>query len=450
MPLPPGPSAHAAVQLWHWIRRPLDFFDDCAARFGDVFTCRFLGSEPLVIFSKPEHVRAIFNAGPATVPASLSTEVLAPFLGQHSIFARRGDDHERERRRLLPPFQAERLPAYGRWAAEATDEAVDALPVGRPFAAQRAFQDITLRIILRAVFGLEGQSDRERFGRALLEFIDIGMKPWLMVSALRRDLGPSSPWGKFVRARDAADRLIYDELARRRAAGGHGDDVLSHLLAARDELGRPMSDNEVRDELVTLLVAGHETTATALAWTIDALLDNPDALTRLRSELDAAWSEGPPPPERLAGLAYLDAIVREAMRLHPVLPHVGRILARPLRIGDLEMPEGTRVVASIYLTQRRADVFADPLAFRPERFLDRKCPASEWFPFGGGIRRCLGAGFALYEMKIVLATLLARTDLARAPGPSPRVVRRNITLAPSDGLSVIVTQKRAAAARPAS
>ncbi len=447
--LPPGPSAHPAVQLWHWIRRPFEFFDDCAARFGDVFTCHFLGSPPLVIFSKPEHVRAIFNADPATAPASLSTEVLAPFLGSRSIFALKAEAHERERKRLSPPFQAERLASYARTIVDATNDAADALPAGRPFGALPAFQAITLRVILRAVFGLEGRATLERFGGALTEFIDLGAQPLLMVGALQRDFGPRSPWGKFVRARGRADELIYAELARRRAATGEvGDDVLSRLLAARDGEGRPMSDDELRDELVTLLVAGHETTATALAWALHLLLDAPASLARLRAEIDAAWAGGPPPPERLAKLAYLDAVVREAMRLRPVLPHVGRILGRPLRVGGLELPAGARVVASIYLTQRRADVFADPGAFRPERFLGAKTSTAEWYPFGGGVRRCLGASFALQEMKLVLATLLARVELRRAPGPPTRVVRRNITLAPSNGLPVVATPRRPAPPPP--
>jgi cytochrome P450 len=442
-----GPRSPAAVQLWHWLFRPCEFYESCRDRYGDVFTCRFLGWPPMVVFSRPEHVRAIFAAPPAVVPASLSTERLRPFLGDSSIFTLRGEAHERERKRLQPAFGAERLATYGRWILEITRQALDEIPLGRRFSAHRVFQDISLQIILRAVFGLEGAERQARFGRALTRTIDAGVSPWLMIRGLQRDLGPLSPWRRLQRVRAASDALIDTELQRRRAAGeaGAGADVLSRLLVARDESGQTMSDAELRAELMALLVAGHETTGTALAWAVDLLLDAPDVAGRLREEAAGAWSDGPPSPERIAKLPYLEAVVKEVLRLRPSLPQVGRILGRPLTIGGHALPAGTLVIASLYLTHRRPELFEEPTRFRPERFLGHTPAAWEWYPFGGGVRRCIGAGLALYEMKLVLATLFAHADLRRATGARTRVVRRNITLAPSSGPPVVIVAKRAAA-----
>ena len=276
------------------------------------------------------------------------------------------------------------------------------------------------------------------------------MWPPFLLPQMQLDLGPLSPWGRALRRKRETDNLILDEIARRRRDGTKGrDDVLSLLVDARDEASQPMGDAELLDELTTLLVAGHETTATAISWAFRWILATPAAEARLLEELEDAQREGPLTSARIASLPYLDATAREALRLQPVVPLVGRILERDMTIGGWDLPKGTAVVCSIYLAQRRPEAYPDPTLFKPERFLGKKLLPTEFFPFGGGIRRCIGMAFALYEMKMVMASLLVRTRLALASKRPIVTVRRSITLTPSEGLRVRLLEKRPATARAA-
>jgi cytochrome P450 len=297
-----------------------------------------------------------------------------------------------------------------------------------------------MRVILRTVFGFREGPKRAKFEQMLKELLDLASWPPLLLPVMQKDLGPWSPWGKWIRKKRAADVHLFAELAERRAQGDTGrNDVLSLLLAARDEQGNPMTDEELRDELTTLLVAGHETTATAIAWALRWILASPDVEARLRAEIRDA---GELVPETIAKLEYLDAVIRESMRLSPVIPIVGRILKRPATIGGWDLPAGVGVLCSIYLAHRRADTYPRPWLFDPERFLKKKFTPYEIFPFGGGIRRCIGMSFAMYEMKMVLATVLSRAELALAPKRPIVAVRRSITLAPSEGLPLVVRSLR--------
>ncbi len=447
--LPPGPRLPALVQFLHLGFRPIAFLEECDRRYGTPFTLRVPARPPLVMFSDPEAIREIFTGDPELLRAGEANNLLEPMLGQHSLLLLDGPRHLRERRLMLPPFHGERMQAYGRVMREIADRSIDAWPVGRPFPIHDRMQAITLDVILRTVFGLdEGEvldHLRERL-RRLMAFVSGTLGVLLLMPWLQRDLGPLTPGGRFTRLAREIDDLLFAEIARRRADGVAGrDDILSMLIAARDEDGQPMSDQELRDEMVTLLLAGHETTATSLAWAFHRLLGRPDVLGKLRAELRAVAGDGPLEPEHVGRLEYLDAVVKETARLSPVIPQVSRRLQAPTRIGGCDLPAGAVASPCIYLTHRRPDLWPSPALFDPERFVGARPNPYAFFPFGGGVRRCIGAAFATYEMKIVLAEVLSRVELRAAPGYTVRTVRRTVTLAPSGGMPVVV--ERVAPAR---
>jgi cytochrome P450 len=445
--LPPGPSSPAFVQFLADAFWPTRFLERCARRHGDPFTIRFPWTPDLVFFSHPDAIRDIFTADPDTLRAGEANVDLAPLLGEHSLLLLDGARHLRERRLMLPPFHGERMQAYGRIMREATYRSVDAWPLGRPFPIHPRMQGITLDVILRAVFGVEEATRQERLRAALTRLIGFVTSPaavFLFIPSLQRDLGPLSPWGRFARLGRAVDEIIHAEIARRRAEGTAGRaDVLSMLLDARDEDGRPMTDVELRDEMITLLLAGHETTATSLAWAFHRVLGRPDVLATLRAELARVVGAGPVEPEHVNALEYLDAVVKETARLNPVVPNVGRRLHAPTRIGGHLLPAGAVAAPCMYLTHRRADVWPEPERFDPERFVGARPSPYAFFPFGGGVRRCIGAAFATYEMKVVLAQVLSRVELRAAPGSRVRLVRRTVTFAPSGGVPVVAAARAA-------
>jgi cytochrome P450 len=342
-----------------------------------------------------------------------------------------GREHLRQRKLMLPPFHGERMRRYGELMTEVAERHVARWPDGRPFAVHRSMQAITLEVILRTVFGIEDARRVEELGAPLRRILDgLGRPAQLLALQFTSSQHPRarSPWGRLRTLMAPVDAMLLDEIrARREGLGGEErDDILSLLLAARDEEGRPLTDAELRDELMTLLVAGHETTATALAWTLERIVRHPDVLARLYDEHAAGGDE------------YLDAVIKETLRLRPVVPAVVRLLRAPVRFGEWLLPEGVHIGPSIYLTHRREDLYPDPTAFRPERFLERSPGTYEWLPFGGGIRRCLGASFALFEMKVVLGTILERVRLQADERASERVIRRAVTFTPAHGGRVAV------------
>jgi cytochrome P450 len=440
--LPPGPRGPA---LFHFVRsglRPTVFLEACARRFGDPFSLRIPGRPTLVFFSHPDAIREIFHADPGRLRAGEGNALLGPLLGQHSLLLLDGERHLQERRLMLPPFHGARMQAYGEVMRAMADRVIDGWPVGRPFPIHPEMQRITLDVILRTVFGLDEGEVLEGVRGAISRLIRFAAGPaalLLFLPFLQYDLGPLSPGGRFARYASEVDALLFAEIARRRAAGVDGrEDILSMLIAARDEQGRGMTDQELRDEMLTLLLAGHETTATALAWAVHHLLSHPPELAHVRAEMRAAAGTGDVPPEVASRLPYLDAVVKETLRLTPVVQNVGRMLAAPTRIGGHLLPAGVIAAPAIYLTHHRPDVWAAPERFWPERFLDLRPSPYAFLPFGGGPRRCIGAAFATYETKVVLARLLTRVSLRAAADRPVRVVRRNITLAPSGGVRVVV------------
>ena len=433
--LPPGPAEPAIAQTMRWIMRPLAFMESARRRYGDAFSVRFLGFQsPMVMFSDPEAVRALYTSRDHGLPPG-RTFALRPLLGPRSVLLLEGREHLDRRRLMLPAFHGERMRAYESTVREATERELAAWPLGEPFAIHPSMQAITLEVILRAVFGVSDEERRERLRVMLRDLLNRTATPRLQFGALAaRRVGREGPLAQIGELRVGVDEVLAEEIRERRADPqvAEREDILSQLVAARFEDGSSMDDAELRDQLLTLLVAGHETTATALAWTFDLLLHNPPTLARLQSEL--AQDDG----------QYLRAVVNESLRLRPVVPLAGRRLGSELRVGEYVLPAGTDVTPSIWLTNTREDTYPEPFAFRPERFLENPPGTYSWIPFGGGSRRCLGASFAEFEMRVVLSTVLEACTLAPADARPEHVARRNVTLAPRHGTRVIVRSRRPA------
>jgi cytochrome P450 family 135 len=424
----PGSKAPAVVQAARYVRDPLGFLVRYRERYGDVFSVRFPFFGRIVYVADPKLVKEVFTGSPSVFHAGeANATMLEPALGPNSVLTLDDEPHLRQRKLLLPPFHGERVRRYGDLIEEATRRDMETWPVGEPFSLRSHTQRITLAVILRAVFGIRDEARIDRAAK-LIDAFSERVTTIVRFPFLRRDLGPGSPWRRFLRAREALDAFIYEEVALRRAEAESEErnDVLSLLLRARHEDGSPMSDAELRDELVTVVGAGHETTATGLAWAMERLLRNPRALGRLRESLAAGKGD------------YLEATVKETLRARPVIIDVARRLTAPATIGGHRLPAGSFVVPAIAAVHLREDLYPEPRQFRPERFLERQADTYAWIPFGGGIRRCVGAAFAEFEMRIVLREFVTRAAL-RAVDPTPEKVKvRNITLAPEHGTRVVL------------
>ncbi len=428
--LPPGPRALRLFQMFQWIFRPIPFMRICAETYGDAFTIRLVGLPPMVFFSDPAAIKQIFTGDPERLRAGQANRVVFELiLGPNSILLLDGARHKRERKLLMPPFHGERMRLYSDMMGEIIDQSIDNWPVETSFPVHSRLQQITLDVILRAVFGADDD--------VLVSELRARLIRWL--NSISR---PLTVWKSFIQLR-YIDRLLYDQIARRRGSTEKGrTDIMAMLVAARDEDGQPMSDEEIRDEIITMLVAGHETTATSLAWVIYRLLENPHVLATAQAEVKSVTGDGlqasRPTAEQITELSYLDAVIKETARLNPVLPIAVRLLETDTRIGNYELSAGSIVAPCIYLTHRQPELWPEPEAFKPDRFMGRRVDPYTFFPFGGGVRYCLGAAFATYEMKIVLARVLSRLTLRLDPRYAAQVVRRGITLAPSDGVPVIL------------
>ena len=438
-PLPPGPRAPAVLNTYRLIQQPLETLVAWRERYGDLFTV------PLVVFGvgvyvcDPEAIRTLFTGDQSDLHAGEANEPLSPVLGPSSVLILDGPRHLRQRKLLLPPFQGSAVQSFRAVIREVTEEEIGRWREGETFVMRERMRALTFEVIVRAVFGVTERDRIERLRRALVSLISM-QAIFLMPQALRRDLGRWSPWGLFQRRLRAADALIYEEIARRRSDSDLEErtDVLSLLLRARDEDGEAMSDPELRDELMTMLLAGHETTATGLAFAFDLLLRNPGPLVRLRDELDGDDD------------AYLNAVVTESLRLRPVIDAAERTLTRPRRIGEWDLPAGIRVYPAAAVVQQREDIYPQAQAFRPERFLDEGAQPYTWVPFGGGIRRCIGAALAQAEMAEVIRAVVSRVELETTREEPEPVVVRGITLVPRHGTPVRVRRvdRRGSSGKP--
>jgi cytochrome P450 len=438
--LPPGPRVPAMVQTAVWAVAPTWVMDQCSKRLGEAFTLTFAPSGmKLVVISDPEAVKTVFTAPPETVPSGVGSSPIASIMGPSSVIVLTGPEHMRQRKLLLPPFHGERMREYQDVIVSATKRDMAGWPLGRPMRLQERTRSITLEVILRAVFGVE--SERMEALRGAIGGLMDPLNPLAMILLSLRSPSSERPSGAVGRGLDRLDSVIYEELERRRSQADLAErsDILSLLMQARDEDGQAMTDGELRDELVTLLLAGHETTATSVAWAIERLIRHPEKLRRLVAEIDALADGG--------GEEYMSAVVSETLRVRPVVPVVVRVLQEDMQVGRHLLAKGTRVVPSIYLTNRSTRVYEDPEEFRPERFLQNGPETFSWIPFGGGIRRCIGASFATLEMKLILRTMLSELEPSvpakgRWPGPArwrrgEWNRRRAVTLVPAAGARVV-------------
>ena len=428
--LPPGPRLPRVLQTAIWFRRAQWMMAECAKRYGETFTLTIAHEGMWVMLSNPDDVKAVFTGDPALLHAGEANRILLPILGEHSLLLLDGENHMAQRKLMLPPFHGTRMQSYRALMTDIARAEIDSWPAGTPFRARPRMQALTLEIILRAVFGLDNGPRLADLRVQLRRLLDRLTDPrW---TAFLIALGPEriQRFGPFVREMQRVDRLIYDVIATRRASRGAAErgDILSMLLAAEYEDGSGLSDRQLRDELLTLLVAGHETTATALAWAVERLARHPEKLERLAAETRAGEDR------------YLKAVVYETLRLRPVISLVNRTLKAPMRLGGYDLPAGVKAVPSIYLVHRRPDVYPDPERFLPERFLDKAPGTYTWIPFGGGVRRCIGGAFAQFEMEVVLRVLAARSAIEPARPGAERVYRRAITETPRHDAEVILAR----------
>jgi cytochrome P450 len=439
--MPPGGGAPAVLQGLRFQRRPMTFALAAQRRYGDVWRIRVpTRTEAFVVTCHPDHVRSLLKADPADAPSLTGESPLRPILGPSSVLTSVGERHMRQRKLLLPAFHGEAVARYVEMIADVARQEIDHWPPGEPFALAPRMQAVTLEVIMRGVFGVGVASDttpaERRMRQALRRMLAASMSPAYLLVELRnaRHLEPK---GVLAAVMGMVDRQMYAVIRERRAAADRDrrGDVLSLLLSARDERGEPLTDQELRDELLSLVLAGHETTANSLAWTFERLLRTPGAYDRLRELVRGG--------DRVEAQEYVEATIHEGMRNRPVIPMIARLAMRPWRFGDYTVPARTPVGVSIIALHHRPDVYRDPHAFAPQRFLGTKPGTYTWIPFGGGIRRCLGASLAMAEQRVVLEAIARRTDLV-APDPSPERPRmRNVTMIPRDGCRVRLAHRSA-------
>jgi cytochrome P450 len=437
--MPPAIGLPGVLQGLRFARRPMTFALGAQRRFGDVWQIRMpTRSEAFVVTCHPDHLRSLLKADPADAPSLTRESPLWPILGPNSVLTSVGARHLRQRKLLLPPFHGEAVQRYVETIADVARQEIDHWEVGEPFALAPRMQAVTLEVIMRGVFGVGVASAttpaERRMRQALRRMLAASMSSLYLLVELRnaRHLEPK---GLLAAVMAMVDRQTYAVIRERRAAADRdrGADVLSLLLAARDEEGAPLTDQELRDELMSLVLAGHETTANSLAWIFERLLRTPAPYARLR---DLVRTD-----DRPAAQEYIEATIHEGMRDRPVIPMIARLVMRPWRFGEYTVPARTPVGVSIIALHHRADVYPDPQAFTPERFVGAKPGTYTWIPFGGGIRRCLGATLAMAEQRVVLAAIARRTDLV-APDPTPERARmRNVTMIPRGGCQVLVAHR---------
>jgi len=429
---PPGPGWPTLVQTAIWQTRFAEFNGWLSRRYGNVFTVKLPFSGRVVSVAEPSVIRDLFADRGDRTHAGEANRILEPVMGRNSVLLLDGPEHTRQRKLVHPPLHGERMAAYGDIIRDLTQREVASWPTGKPFSLLRHMQSLTLQVILRVVFGLDEGDKLERIKLLIHRVLAQGNNPLALVPGMRRDLGPFKTWTDFVNRRAELDEALFAEMRERRSAGDleKRDDILSMLMVARDEDGELMTDVELRDELMTLLLAGHETTASSLSWFFDLVLHHPGELRKIRDDLSGDRQ-------------YLDAAITESMRIRPVVPLVARVLKEPMDIGGYELPRGTTVAPNIYLTHRRADIYPEPEQFRPQRFFDvgTRADTFSWLPFGGGIRRCVGAAFAWFEMQTVIPEVLGRVQMQPVSERPEAIKRRAVTLVPAGGAAMRVVSR---------
>ena len=437
MKLPNGPRTPSLLQTVHLIAQPIGFLETCAQRYGDPFTVRVLGlnSPPVVFLSNPQAIRDIFALPSEEFDFKKATHVFKPLMGEQSLILQEGRSHQRQRQLLMPPFHGDRMKAYGQLICQITEEVTTQWSPGASISIAQFMPDITLQIILQVVFGIKPGSRYQQLKQMLSSLLEDVTTPLysslFFFPPVQQDFGAWTPWGHFLRRREQIDELIYAEISQRRTSSDASrTDILTMLMSARDENGQQMTDVELRDQLVSLLLLGYETTAAVLAWAFYLIHSHAQVLEKLMQELDILGDATD--PEAIARLPYLTAVCQETLRIYPIaLICTPRMVKESVELAGYKLEAGAVVVPCIYLAHRRPEVYPNPERFEPERFLKQKFSPYEYLPFGGGSRGCIGMAFSMYEMKLVLATILSRFGLALADQRPVHPVRRGITIVPS-------------------
>lgn len=443
MQTPPGPQYPRFWQTYLWLRRPTEFLDECSARYGDIFSLRCYGDGDMVVTSHPEAIRQVFAASYEEVHQPKDVQ-FGRLLGPHSLFVAEGEVHQVMRRIVLPALNHTQMKRHLDQLHALTEAAVAGWTVGPWFNLQAAMQDLLLQTTLLLLFGRGAPLRLANLAQVFSDTYAAFRSPLMLVPiGMQARLG-RGPWERLVQLSVQARGIMQAEIARCRSCSRPEPSVLSSLVSTDHPEGRPLSDAEICDSLLALFIAGHDTTANAMSWALDCLLQDDRARQHLQDEVVPKISESPQWEEVLT-LPFLDAVVREVLRLRPIFPATTRTLRQPTTLLGYELPAGTVVVPCIYLAQRRAECFAQPGEFRPERFMGPEPVPFEWMPFGGGLRRCAGSFSVQLQMKVLLATILSRVGLQRQPGPAQRMVRAFISLAPDKGVYARVTERRAPA-----
>ena len=442
MQLPPKLDKSPLWQRLTWIIDPIKFFETVARQHSDLCEVKTIGfGNEYILVNHPEAIKEILSSNRQKLFASSKNNgILRPLLGARSVILLEGDPHRQRRKLLLPPFHGERMTTYSQSIVELTNEAFGSLSAGETFTARDLAQDISLQVILRVVYGISDSDRAQKLKRLISEMADVFNSPLtsalLFFPWLQQDWGRWSPWGYFVRIRKAVDKLIYAEIADRREQDNiHGKDILSMLMSARDEAGEPMSDRELRDELMSLMFAGHETTATAIAWALYWVHHLPEVKARLLEEIASLGAF--PDPMAIAKLPYLDAVCKETLRIYPVaMLTFARVVQQPMQLLGYDLEPGLVLMGNIFSVHQREDIYPDAKQFKPERFLEREFTSGEFVPFGGGARRCIGEALANFELRLVLATVVSRYQLTLFSDRPEKPQRRGVTLSPAGGVKM--------------
>lgn len=434
--LPPGPSS-TLLSTFKIGKSPFEFYRQCYETYGPIFTIPALNGT-VICTTEPEGARTMFTAG-ADHFKPFGVDVASSIIPD-SIFMLEGSRHKQERKLLAPPFHGARMKHYAEAMRDAALETIGTWYKDQSLSILDELQQISLDVILQAIFGVErSEAFFDRYREGVRELVEAFSPSFLFFKILQHEFGGLGPFAKYKRAAAEFDLLIYEVITKRRASGERGEDILSLLLDARYEDGGAMEDSMIRDELITLLVAGHETTSITMAWALNHLMRNPEVLEKLRAEVEAL-PDGHS-AEDCTQLPYLTAVCQETLRLHPVLSEIIRELQKPLELGGYHVPAGHCVAAIFSVIHTREDLYEDPLSFKPERFIDARLPSHQYFPFGGAPRRCIGSAFAMFEMKIVLATMLRHCRFELESAEAVETVRRNLVMGPSSDFQLRLTHR---------
>jgi unspecific monooxygenase len=448
MSLPNQIQTAPFIQKLQWLFDPVKYLENAATKYPDIFTGDILGFErPVVFVNHPAGIQQIFtNDRKKFAALGEVNKLFQPLIGNTSTLMLDGDRHKQRRQLLMPPLHGERMRTYGSLICDITQKVLSQLPLNKSFSARTVTQEISLSVILEAVFGLHEGERYYQLQRLIALLMDVFQSPlasgFLLLPFLHQDLGPWSPWGQFLRIRQQIDKLLYAEIAERREeADSNRIDVLSLLMSAKDEAGNAMTDQELRDELMTLLLGGHETAATTMAWALYWIHYQPEIRDKLLQELDTLGDD--PDPMTIFHLPYLTNIINETLRIYPVLvATLPRVVQEPADLLGHTLEPGTVVVGGIYLTHHRESLYADPEKFQPERFLNKQFSPYEYLPFGGGVRRCIGEALAMFEMKLVLAKILSNYQLELKSKQPEKAQRRGVSIAPAKGVKMIIKGRR--------